>query len=206
MKNFSQIDLAKVSSMMALARTQPYIPCIDLEATCTDDPQAKAAYPNEVIEVGWVILRPAARAVLDKRQLYAKPTTTSVTPFCTTLTGITPATLENAPSFRELMAQVTALLTRHELGRFPIWASFGDYDRKQFERQCAREGVKNPFEGLEHINIKSAVAVERGATRGGGLQRALSDYGMKFIGRHHCGADDAFNAARVLGRALKTTT
>jgi len=39
-----------------------------------------------------------------------------------------------------------------------LWASYGDYDREQFQRSCAAHGVEYPF-GSGHINVKSLFAV-----------------------------------------------
>ena len=44
---------------------------------------------------------------------------------------------------------------RKELGSEQrVWASYGDYDRRQFQRQCADAGVRYPF-GIRHLNVKT---------------------------------------------------
>ena len=81
------------------------------------------------------------------------------------------------------------------------WASYGDYDRRQFERQCERERVGFPF-GPTHINIKNLFALRHGLDREVGMADALKLLSLPLDGRHHSGVDDAWNIARILGVLL----
>jgi len=61
--------------------------------------------------------------------------------------------------------------------------------------------MKCPF-NPEYLNIKYLYSLHSRRARGVGLGKALAQLGMDFEGRPHCGADDAWNAARVLKRIL----
>jgi inhibitor of KinA sporulation pathway (predicted exonuclease) len=93
-------------------------------------------------------------------------------------------------------AQACAILAeRHAAGSRP-WASWGNYDRRQFERQCAADDVTYPF-GPRHVNAKALYAEVHGL-RPMGMARALTHAGVALEGRHHDGADDAWNIAALV--------
>ena len=83
-----------------------------------------------------------------------------------------------------------------------LWASWGDYDRRQFERVCKEQGVGYPF-GISHLNVKTLFAVACGSERELGLDEAYARLGLSLEGTHHRGADDAWNIAGVLCGLLR---
>jgi inhibitor of KinA sporulation pathway (predicted exonuclease) len=83
------------------------------------------------------------------------------------------------------------------------WASWGDYDRHQFTRQCRATAIAYPF-GHRHTNAKSVFAAANGLRKRPGMAQALRLAGLPLEGRHHSGADDAWNiGALVLGLAAQ---
>lgn len=183
---------------------------IDLECTCG------LGVPNErdvqeIIEIGtWVGSEDDWREPRrSQHSLYVRPQHTAINEFCTRLTGITAAQVSGEPTFESRVQWLGSVgLHRWNADR---WGSWGEFDKSQFQRQCDREGLENPLAQLGHINAKAvlkpllqAMAEEmgsqfpRGARRGVGLGTALNLLGMKFEGRPHSGADDAFNAGRVI--------
>ncbi|WP_187630987.1 3'-5' exonuclease [Paraburkholderia sp. UCT31] len=180
--------------------TLPVVAVVDLEATCYGSPEESANHAKEVIEVGWALMEPATGRVLESEQFYVRPTTSFVSSFCTELTGIRPEQVEHAESFAQVMERVRALHERHGV---KLWGSYGDYDRKQLETQCANEGVAYPWEGQKHFNIKEFAGAFFGfGKKSPGLARALERAGLAFEGRHHSGVDDARNTARLLAHML----
>lgn len=83
-----------------------------------------------------------------------------------------------------------------------VWASYGDYDRKMFERQCAAVGVRYPF-GPRHVNVKTLFALTRALPREVGMAEALRIAGHQLDGTHHRGHDDAHNIAGLLAELLR---
>jgi len=83
-----------------------------------------------------------------------------------------------------------------------LFASFGDYDRQQFERNCAAFGLGYPF-GSTHLNVKSLAAVAYGWSREVGMSEALKRAGLPLEGTHHRGGDDAWNIAGLLCQVLR---
>jgi inhibitor of KinA sporulation pathway (predicted exonuclease) len=98
-------------------------------------------------------------------------------------------------------AEACSILKRDHLTRERSWASWGDYDRRQFERQCDATGVPFPF-GPTHLNLKTLFAVAHVLQREVGMEAALQRLGMPLEGTHHRGVDDAWNIARVFATLL----
>jgi inhibitor of KinA sporulation pathway (predicted exonuclease) len=78
-----------------------------------------------------------------------------------------------------------------------VWASYGDFDRRQFERECRLKQVPYPF-GSRHLNVKTLFAIKHRLNEEIDMDKALALLGLKLIGTHHRGVDDAYNVARIL--------
>ncbi|MBQ1097561.1 exonuclease domain-containing protein [Streptomyces sp. b94] len=171
---------------------------MDLEATCWQGQPPPGAV-SEVIEIGLAVVDLDARERVSRHRVLVRPARSRVSAFCTELTGITQAEADRGVS----LAQACATLVReHGAGLWP-WASWGDYDRRQFVRQCAADGVPHPFghpPERTHTNAKAVFADAHGLRRGPGMARALELAGLPLEGRHHRGVDDAWNIAALVLR------
>jgi inhibitor of KinA sporulation pathway (predicted exonuclease) len=165
---------------------------IDIEATCWDG-DAPAAQVSEIIEIGLCVVDLEARRRVERHAILVKPQRSTVSDFCTRLTGITPADLDGATLFAEACGRLVA---EHDAVN-RSWASWGDYDRKQFASQCAQTDVPYPF-GPSHINAKAVFATVHGLRRRAGMAQALDLAGLPLEGRHHRGVDDAWNIAALI--------
>jgi len=172
---------------------------IDLEATCADDDSLPTGQ-MEVIEIGacWADFE---GNVLDRFQCFARPILRpALTPFCMALTGIRQADIDSAPPFPAAAAALRQFADRHrEAGA--TWASWGKWDARQIERDCARHGVPDPLQ-LEHQNAKRLFAKAQKIGKEVGLAKACELAGLTFAGTHHRALDDAQNVARLLPFAL----
>jgi inhibitor of KinA sporulation pathway (predicted exonuclease) len=83
-----------------------------------------------------------------------------------------------------------------------VWASYGDYDRSQFERQCGRLSVPYPF-GKTHVNVKALLALVAGWPKEVGMDEALHRVGLPLVGTHHRAVDDVRNIACLLSLVLE---
>lgn len=175
---------------------------LDLEATCNDQPRLPPEQ-MEIIEIGACLVRKDGE-VLDEFQTFVKPSLPEpLTPFCIELTTIRQADVDGAPGFASAIGAFEAWLTActEKYGEIHFWGSWGDYDRKQFERNAKLVGVPAPaFLGpLMHINLKNSYAQAVGARgKGPGLGKALRMEGMRFEGVPHRGISDAKNISRLL--------
>lgn len=170
---------------------------VDVESTCWEKDD-KAYEESEIIEIGVVIVNSQLAKRACKESLLVKPTKTKINAFCTSLTSITPKMVKDSGrSFTD----ACNLLQSHYRSKKFTWASWGDYDRRQFERQCKREGVKYPF-GPSHINVKNLFALIKGLDRECGMVEALQRLETPLEGKHHRGVDDAWNIATILCKIL----
>lgn len=179
-----------------MARRLDQILVIDIEATCWDGPPPEGE-ENEIIEVGVATLDAATLERLEKESLLVRPERSRVSEFCTRLTTLTQEQVDAGMS----LAAACAILEKRFRSRQRTWASFGDYDRRHFERQCARDGVGYPF-GATHLNVKNLLALARGLRHEVGMARALEVEGLALEGTHHRGDDDAWNIAGLLAALL----
>lgn len=165
---------------------------VDVEATCWQGPPPPGAV-NEIIEIGLTVVDLDARVRLAKHRILVRPERSQVSAFCTELTGLTQAEVDTGVAF----AEACRLLVDEHRADSRSWASWGDYDRKQFERQCQATGARYPF-GARHVNAKLRFTEARGLRRRPGMAQALQIAGLPLEGRHHSGADDAWNIAAVV--------
>lgn len=164
---------------------------IDVEATCWQG-KTPPGEQSEIIEIGLCRVDLATGELIETRGIWVKPERSSISAFCTELTTITPEMVAGGTSF----ADACALLETEYRAKERAWASYGDYDRKQFARQCESFGVPYPF-GPVHYNVKRAFAAAQGLPKQVGMAGALRHLGIPLEGTHHRGADDAANIARI---------
>ena len=172
---------------------------IDVEATCWEagPPPGQQA---EIIEIGYALLDVPRREVREGGSLLVRPQRSRVSAFCTDLTTLTPSQVEEGIPFGEACRFLVESLD----SQAGTWASYGDYDRKQFARQCASFEVPYPF-GESHLNVKSLFAQAHGLPREVGMAAALRLLERPLMGTHHRGGDDALNIAGILADLLSPT-
>ncbi len=170
---------------------------IDVEATCWENSKPPKGQHPEIIEIGVCVLDISTGARVDRKSILVKPERSDVSPFCTELTSLTPAQLARGVSFEH----ACRVLQRQYRARARVWASYGDFDRRQFEKQCQERGIPYPF-GPTHINVKSLLAIMRGLRREVGMKHAMELFNLPLEGRHHRAVDDAWNTALLLSHLI----
>jgi inhibitor of KinA sporulation pathway (predicted exonuclease) len=173
---------------------------VDFEATCCD----KNSFPREemeIIEIGSVAVEAATGNLLSEFCTFIRPVRHPLlTGFCKELTTITQEHVDAAPAFADALAAFSAWLAR--FGK-PDFCSWGDYDRKQLEKDCAFHEVPFPFT-TGHRNLKAEFSESIGSKKRFGLGQALDRLGLSFEGSAHRGIDDAKNIARVYKEILSS--
>ncbi|KAF7970746.1 hypothetical protein HWV62_1520 [Athelia sp. TMB] len=230
-----QLDLQDTSKRVK----QPYdvLLVLDVEATCLEN--AGFHWPNEVVEwpvclMRWKDMtngRASILEVADEFRSFVKPTWAPVlSPFCTSLTGITQAQVDNAPTFPVVLQMFEKFLiknglidavTGNRLVNF-CWCSDGPFDVQNFVvKQCFISKISMP-EWLrgDVIDVRKQVIFwsegqpssyrrtprpkpgERRQSLGIPLQ--LHALGLSsFEGRQHSGIDDTRNIARILAELAR---
>lgn len=183
-----------------MAKSLDMMLVVDLESTCWEKNPPEGQV-SEIIEVGLATLDLKELKLVEKRSILVKPLTSTVSSFCEELTTITQSMLDEEGV---TLAEACRILKKEYRSKDRLWASWGDYDRRQFERDCKAKGIGYPF-GPTHLNAKSMYALLSGLTNEVGMARALEDLGIELEGTHHRGHDDAWNIAKVVTHILKTS-
>lgn len=169
-----------------------YLNVVDVEATCWND-QPPAGMVSEIIEVGVTVVDLREGCRVAKHSILVRPQRSTVSEFCTKLTSLTQDQVDRGITFAEACKQLAV-----DFAAGPRrWASWGDYDRKQFERQCQATKTPYPF-GHRHVNAKAVFTEARGLRKRPGMADALDIAGLLLEGRHHRGDDDAWNIAALV--------
>lgn len=167
---------------------------VDIEATCWENENQKPkGETNEIIEVGVSVVDVRGFRIEESKGIIVKPERSKISPFCEKLTTLTQETVDKGVSF----ASACSELRKHFRSKDLIWISWGDYDRKQFERQSREQSVEYPF-GPRHLNLKNMFALLHGLPREIGMDKALDMLNIQMQGTHHRGVDDACNIASIL--------
>lgn len=176
---------------------------VDIESTCWDRKTPDRLQESEIIEIGVCVIDTLKLTVAVSESILVRPQNTTVSEFCTNMTTLTQEMLEE--SGISLSEACLHLRDKYNTNN-KLWASWGDYDRRQFERQCKKSCYNAPYPfGPTHLNIKNLFAITKGLTREVGMDEALKQLGMPLEGTHHRGVDDARNIARIACELLKSS-
>jgi len=179
--------------------TKDYL-VIDLEATC-DDRGAVPRQQMEIIEIGAVLVDGETLTPKAEFQTFVRPVRhPTLTEFCRELTSITQEQVDAAPGFPEAIGALREFAYDGRPRR-PLFCSWGNYDKHQFEQDARFHGVALPF-GPAHLNIKAKFSETLGSKKRFGMARALMRLGLPLVGTHHRGIDDARNIAILLPYAV----
>lgn len=184
----------------------PYLCVLDVEATC-DEFSGFSNYCHEIIEFPVVVidLRNGGE-VVDEFHSYVRPTVNStLTDFCSQLTGISQEQVDSAPTLPEVLAQ----FDEWRLARDFAWtaerkdfafAADGPWDLRYFlHGECSRKGIEKPAYFDKWCNVKSLFA-DFYRVKACKIHKMLELQGMRFEGRLHSGIDDTRNIARIAAK------
>lgn len=167
---------------------------IDVESTCWELPEVQPANEiSEIIEIGIAVVNIDTLKVEKNESIMIKPQRSKLSKFCTKLTTITQNHVDDwGITFQKAMEKLKVDFDSENR----TFVSWGDYDRKMFERNCKDYNVYYPF-GPRHMNLKNSFALFNKLDKEVGLDAALDHLGMKMKGTHHRGVDDAQNIADI---------
>ena len=118
-----------------------YLFCLDLEATCdevekSEPPRPLTVVPDqmETIEIGLVVIDLESLGIIDELQQFVRlQITPSLTDFCRRLTSIQQPDVDGARTYREVGEELQTFAASYPNS---AWASWGDYDARQLERDA----------------------------------------------------------------------
>lgn len=178
----------------------PNVLIIDVESTCWELPEVMDKNEiSEIIEIGLAVVNTKDLTIVKNDSIIVRPQRSKVSKFCTKLTTLTQEYVDQGMTFQAAMT----ILKRDFNSESRTFVSWGDYDRKMFERNCKDYGVKYPF-GPRHMNLKNTFTLLHGLDREPGMDTALEHLGLLLDGTHHRGIDDAKNIAKIFINTLMT--
>jgi inhibitor of KinA sporulation pathway (predicted exonuclease) len=161
---------------------------VDVELTCWEG-EPPAGEQSEVIAFGIVDLKTDELKIRREQQFLVRPQVSVISPFCSTLTGITPKEAEEAPHLPEVVRTIRKTFGQSD------WCAWG-------RRRCAdpgelrRAGAELPFLGGFH-DLSAQVRALLGLTYRLGLDEALERFSLDWEGPPHDALADAKNLARL---------
>jgi inhibitor of KinA sporulation pathway (predicted exonuclease) len=181
-----------------MAKLLDQVLVIDIESTCWQGQWPPPGQMSEIIEVGICVVDVRRLERLEKRSILVRPVRSEISPFCTQLTTLTPEDFQTAGT----LADAVGILKKEYRSLERLFASWGDYDRKQFQKVCKELTVPYPF-GPTHLNIKTLFSLAHGLPSELGLDAACEHAGVPLEGVHHRGGDDAWNIAGLFCDLLR---
>ena len=197
------LHLQTIQNLLAPYR---YLYCVDLEATCDEveesgSPRPLVIVPDqmETIETGLVVIDLETLEIVDEFQRFVRPQINpALTDFCKRLTSIQQADVDGARSYQEVGEELRTFASRYANA---AWASWGDYDARQLERDAGLAGGPSLLEGLPHFNARKWHAVLYD-NRSKSLKQTVESMGLVWQGTYHRGIDDARNVASIIKEML----
>lgn len=184
-----------IAHWLKLEFDMPHWLVIDLEATTEEGGWPVAEM--EIIEIGATVVKQDGREV-DHFERFVRPLRRPVlTPFCRELTHISQANVDSAAPLTTVWPLFERWLGHHQ-NKLAGWASWGDYDRQQFEVEWRQHQLGSALSDMPHLNLKQRFAKARQLQKPPGLKAALQLAGMNFNGPQHRALNDARNTARLL--------
>ena len=197
------LHLQAIQNLLAPYR---YLYCVDLEATCdeldeSESPRRLVVVPDqmETIEIGLVVIDLETLEIVDEFQRFVRPQINpTLTDFCMKLTSIQQSDVDGAGTYAEVGQELGAFIARYPNA---AWASWGDYDARQLERDAGFAACPSLLEGLPHFNARKWHAGLYD-NRPKSLKQTVESLGLVWQGTYHRGIDDARNVASIVKEML----
>lgn len=140
---------------------------------------------------------------MDEFRSYVKPTINpTLSEFCINLTGIQQSTVDQSPTFIQVLNEFQEFLARYSLFQSAS-ASFvtdGPFDIRDFiTKQCKHSKIKKrpAYFDIPWVNIRKLFKDFYGLKENKNINGMLNHLQMQFKGREHSGLDDARNLAAI---------
>ena len=182
------LHLQAIQNVLASFR---YLYCVDLEATCDEvganeslRPLAVVPEQMKTIEIGLVVIDLETLKVIDEFQRFVRPQINPIlTDFCKKLTSIQQADVDSAGTYVEVGQELEAFITHYPNA---AWASWGDYDARQLERDAGFAACPSLLEGLPHFNARKWHAGLYD-NRPKSLKQTVESLDLAWLGTYHRG-------------------
>lgn len=199
------------------AQTFAYFIVLDFEATCWQDKE-KQPHKSEIIEFPAVLLDSGTGKIEDEFHEYVMPTECQILPeFCRKLTGIKQEWVDVAAPLPTVMklfsdwlnkicAQRNIVINPGEKPagdkKSATFVTWSDWDLgTMLLYECKRKSIfrASHFNAWTDLRLVYRTYYK---TRPQGLNGAIEERGMLFVGQEHSGIDDARNTAKLVFKMI----
>ena len=172
-----------------------YLVVVDFECTCEDQEEP---FLHEIIEFPAVLLDLKNGRAVRHFHSYVKPTERPVlSAFCTRLTGIDQATVDNAEPLDRVLVEFCAWLDEFAGEDYSLAADCQSDLRHFLLPECRRKKIRVRDVWRVWVDLGRHLMVHFDVRRPGNLQMKLAKVGLTFEGTPHRGLDDARNIGRL---------
>ncbi len=172
------------------------INCFDLEMCCWKDKSETGKKTGEIIEIGLCKIDLEKGSIIKRAQYYVKPEVDEISPFCTNLTGITPAKISKQG--RPLKDVLKSIENKFG-GNNSTFLAWGLDDQVLFQ-ECINKGLKQPFKNYINLALIDRVLNRRKSKIS--MTEVMKENNIDFLGNLHSGYDDAYNLGRLALKIL----
>jgi ribA/ribD-fused uncharacterized protein len=137
---------------------------------------------------------------VDEFRSFVRPTEVpTLSAFCTDLTSIMQAQVDDAPTLDAVFPRFERWLEGHGLWAEQVLpVTCGDWDlSKCLPAECRRKGLVAPRVLNRWCNVKTIFKEALGVRKVGGMTSMLRQLDLPLVGRHHLGIDDSRNIAAI---------
>lgn len=165
---------------------------LDFEATCWETPAAQGNKSQGIIEFPSVLIRD--NKVVSEIQNYVKPKE-KVSKFCTELTGITQATVDNGVTLSKAVQEHDKWVRENDAYDAYV-VTCGNWDLgTMLPKQCSMNDT--PEYLRQWINIKDEFQYFYNTSKPMGMAGMLKYLKIPLVGKHHSGIDDCRNLSKI---------
>lgn len=166
--------------------------CDEVGESQSKRPLAVVPDQIETVEIGLVVIDLETLEIVDEFQRFVRPQINPIlTDFCKELTSIQQADVDSAGTYVEVVQELGVFVAQYP---HAAWASLGDYDARQLERDAGFVACPSLLAGLQHFNVRKW---HKGLydNQPKGLMETVESMGLIWQGAYHRGIDDAMNVA-----------
>jgi inhibitor of KinA sporulation pathway (predicted exonuclease) len=169
---------------------------IDTELSCWDDKVFQRQQAQEVFEFGLAVVDLQTLSIVETGRYFIKNERHDVSPFCTTLTGITQKILDKQGM---ALSQATELMrTKYGISNSQNWLVAWGNELDWLRRDYALKEVRFPFHN-NFINLSAYYCTGMLKSRSKcSLKKACARYGVEMAQPQHSAKADAISTANVL--------
>ncbi|NXG05717.1 ERI2 exoribonuclease, partial [Sakesphorus luctuosus] len=194
-----------------------FLVVLDFEATCWRDGERRE---HEIIEFPAVLLNTSTGEIESEFHTYVQPQEHPIlSEFCTELTGITQSQVDEGVPLNICLSQFMKWIQKIQKEKkiifgidtqsnFPseakacTFVTWTDWDLGVcLHYECKRKQLRKPDILNSWIDLKATYRAYYNR-KPKGLNGALQDLGIAFVGREHSGLDDSRNTARLAWRLI----